>query len=158
MLTKTQYFWTTYPPLVVNVVCERPPRPGGRPRDKRYKSLKQSLFETFLGCFSSKNAFRLEQQHLSNQWIEYFWLFLLYFTGTTRAIYTRKVARQYGICWLKKELFMVHGTLHIFLGIKLFVCQDRKLKLSATVWFRILWNFSKFQLILTNIQTTFFYG
>ena len=31
------------------------------------------------------------------------------------AIYTRKVARQYDICWLKKELSMVHGTLHILL-------------------------------------------
>ena len=37
-----------------------------------------------------------------------------------RAIYTRKVARQHSICWLKKELSMVHGTLHILLGIKLF--------------------------------------
>ena len=27
-----------------------------------------------------------------------------------RAIYTRRVKRQYGICWLKKELSMVHGT------------------------------------------------
>ena len=35
--------------------------------------------------------------------------------GKVRAIYTRRVARQYGICWLKKELSMVHGTLHIFL-------------------------------------------
>ena len=32
-----------------------------------------------------------------------------------RAIYTRRVARQYGICCLKKKLSMVHGTLHIFL-------------------------------------------
>ena len=31
-----------------------------------------------------------------------------------------KVGRQGAICWLKKELSMVHGTLHIFLGIKLF--------------------------------------
>ena len=23
-LTKSQHFWTTYPPLLVNVVCERP--------------------------------------------------------------------------------------------------------------------------------------
>ena len=38
-----------------------------------------------------------------------------------RAIYTRRVVRQYGICWLKKELSMVHVTLHIFLGIKLFL-------------------------------------
>ena len=41
-----------------------------------------------------------------------------------RAIYTRKVKTQYDISWLKKELSMVHGTLHIFLGIKLF-CLSR---------------------------------
>ena len=41
-----------------------------------------------------------------------------------RAIYTRRVARQYGICWSKKELSMVHGALHIFLGIILF-CWSR---------------------------------
>ena len=29
--------------------------------------------------------------------------------------------------------------------------DDRKLKFSATVWFRILWNLAKFQLIQTNI-------
>ena len=36
------------------------------------------------------------------------------------AIYTRIVARQYGICWPKKELSIVHGTIHIFSRIKLF--------------------------------------
>ena len=55
------------------------------------------------------------------------------------AIYTRRVSRQYGICWPKKELSMVHGTIHIFLGIKLFLfliarlVQDRKVNLSASV-------------------------
>ena len=34
--------------------------------------------------------------------------------GDTRAIYTTRVARQYGICWQKRELSMVHSTLHIF--------------------------------------------
>ena len=34
--------------------------------------------------------------------------------GKSRAIYTRRVAGQYGICWLKKELAMVH--------CKCFVC------------------------------------
>ena len=33
------------------------------------------------------------------------------------AIYTGKDVRQYGICWLKKELSMVHGTLDNFLEI-----------------------------------------
>ena len=36
------------------------------------------------------------------------------------AIYTRRVARQYGIYWLKKDLFTVHGIFYIFFGIKLF--------------------------------------
>ena len=31
-----------------------------------------------------------------------------------RAIYTRRVKIHYGIWWLKKELSMVHGTLHFF--------------------------------------------
>ena len=35
--------------------------------------------------------------------------------------YTKRVARQYGICWLKKELSMVHGTLHIFFRNKTFL-------------------------------------
>ena len=39
------------------------------------------------------------------------WVFLV---ANVRAIYTRRVKRQYSICWLKKELSMVHGTLHIF--------------------------------------------
>ena len=37
------------------------------------------------------------------------------------AIYTRRVARQYGICWLKKELSMAHDTLHIFFKNKTFL-------------------------------------
>ena len=36
----------------------------------------------------------------------------------------RRVKIYYGIWWLKKELSMVHGTLQL----KLFVCQERKLK------------------------------
>ena len=27
MLTKSEHFWTTYLPCLVNVVCEQPPRP-----------------------------------------------------------------------------------------------------------------------------------
>ena len=54
---------------------------------------------------------------------------------------------------------MVHDTVHIFFKeLKKFVCQDRKLKFSTSVWFRISWNLAKFQLIWTNIQTIFFYG
>jgi hypothetical protein len=41
------------------------------------------------------------------------------------AIYTRRVARQYGICWLKKEL---SGTWYT---------SYRKMKFSASVGFRI---------------------
>ena len=32
--------------------------------------------------------------------------------SVSRAIYTRGVKRQYGICWLKKELSMVQGVPH----------------------------------------------
>ena len=65
----------------------------------------------------------------------------------SRAIYTRRVARHYSICWLKKELSMVHGTLYIFFMNKTFFCQDRKLKFSASVLgFReTLQNFSSFR-------------
>ena len=42
--------------------------------------------------------------------------------------------------WLKK----------IFLGIRLFVFQDRKLILSASVWNWISWNLAKFQLNQTT--------
>ena len=37
------------------------------------------------------------------------------------AIYTRRVKRQYGICWLKKKLSKVHGTLPIFFRNKTFL-------------------------------------
>ena len=36
-------------------------------------------------------------------------------------IYTRRVARQYGICWFQKELSWRLGTLHIFSGMKTFL-------------------------------------
>ena len=38
--------------------------------------------------------------------------------GIASAIYTRRVARQYGICWLKKGLSWRLDTLHIFLRNK----------------------------------------
>ena len=43
----------------------------------------------------------------------YFFTFVWILAPNTTAIYTRRVARQYEICWLKKELSMVHGTLNI---------------------------------------------
>ena len=52
----------------------------------------------------------------------------------------------------------IHGTWYtsIFSG-NIFFCQDGKMKLSASVWFRILCNLAKLQLIQTNNLTTFFY-
>ena len=47
--------------------------------------------------------------------------------------YTRRVVRQYGICWLKKKLSIVHGKLHISFVNETFFCQDRKLKFSASL-------------------------
>ena len=44
-----------------------------------------------------------------------------FLVGIYSAIYTGRVARQYSICWLKKELSMVHGTLHKFFKNKTFV-------------------------------------
>ena len=41
--------------------------------------------------------------------------------------------------------FWPYGLAHTFLGIKLF--YDRQQKFSASVWFWILWNLTKFQLI-----------
>ena len=41
--------------------------------------------------------------------------------GYNRAIYTRRVRRQYGICWLNKKLSLVHDTLHIFFRNKSFL-------------------------------------
>ena len=49
-----------------------------------------------------------------------------FIVGSVIAIYTRRVEGQHSICWPKKELSMVHGA-PIFLEIKLFVSQDRKL-------------------------------
>ena len=51
----------------------------------------------------------------------------------TRAIYTRRVKIYYGIWCLKKELSMYMVNLKFFLEIKLFFCQDRKLKFSAVI-------------------------
>ena len=82
-----------------------------------------------------------------------------FLVGIYSAIYTGRVARQYGICWLKKELSMVHGTLHIFFRNKTF------LSVKIGSWhFQHLFDLgfrkklAKFQFIPTNIQATFFYG
>ena len=39
---------------------------------------------------------------------------------------------------------------HICFRNIFFVCHDRKLKLSASLWFKISWNLTKFQLIRTT--------
>ena len=44
-----------------------------------------------------------------------------YYIGFASAIYTRRVARQYSICWSKKALSIVRGTLHIFFRNKTFL-------------------------------------
>ena len=67
-------------------------------------------------------------------------------------IYTRRVARQYGICWLKKKT--IHSTWYTSHSS----WESFFLFVKNSVWFRISWNLAKFQLIQTNIQTTFFYG
>ena len=68
---------------------------------------------------------------LNNALIRNFWVVtirwklslanMLWVVATARAIYTRRVARQYGICWLKEELSMVHGTLHTYFRNKTFL-------------------------------------
>ena len=61
------------------------------------------------------------------------------------------------ICWNSLGLFRNYGLDHIFLGIKLFfVFQDRKLKLSASVWNWISWNLTKCQLIQTIVIFIFY--
>ena len=44
----------------------------------------------------------------------YFSCKLFFIISKFRAIYTKRVKIYYGIWWLKKELSMVHGTLHFF--------------------------------------------
>ena len=51
-----------------------------------------------------------------------------------------------------------YGLKNIFLGIKLFAFQDRKLKLSASVYKKISWNLTKFQLIQTIVVFIFSIG
>ena len=43
------------------------------------------------------------------KWLK--WFFIMLYTS---AIYNRRVARQYDVCWFKKVLSWKNGTLHIF--------------------------------------------
>ena len=43
-----------------------------------------------------------------------------------------------------------------FLGIKLFCCQNIKMKLWASFWFIFFWNLPKFQVIQTTFRGLFF--
>ena len=52
----------------------------------------------------------------------------------------RRLTPSFGLPWW-------YGLKNIFLGIKLFVFQDRELKLSVSVWNWISWNLIKIQLI-----------
>ena len=62
-----------------------------------------------------------------------------------------KLGHQGAICWLKKELAMVHFNIFFrnktFLFVKIEIWNFQHL----CIWFRISWNLTKFQLI----QTTF---
>ena len=51
--------------------------------------------------------------------------------GKCRAYYKRSVARQYDICWLKKELSVVHGILYIFLAKKRFCLSRQKAEIFS---------------------------
>ena len=50
-----------------------------------------------------------------------------FFSGIGQSPGLGKLGRQGAICWLKKELSWRNGTFQFF------VCQDRKLKFSASV-------------------------
>ena len=66
---------------------------------------------------------------------------------------TGKLGQQSAICWNSIGLFRDYGLNSIIFRNKtFFVFQDRMLKLSASVWKRISWNLTKFQLIQV-IQT-----
>ena len=50
----------------------------------------------------------------------------------------------------KYGIILGHVTNWIFYEQNFFVCQDRKLKFLASLWFLITWNLTTFQLILTT--------
>ena len=67
-----------------------------------------------------------------------------------------KIRTASAIFWNYLDIFRDYGLKNIFFRNKtFFVFQDRKLKLSASVWKRILWNLTKFQLIQLIQQLLF---
>ena len=58
-----------------------------------------------------------------------------------------KIGTENVICWNSLDLFRDYGLNYIFFRNKTFCFQYRKLKLSASVWKRISWNLTKFELI-----------
>ena len=57
----------------------------------------------------------------------------------------KKIGTANKICWNPLDLLRDYGLNYIFFRNKTFVFQDRKLKLSASVWKRISWNLTKLQ-------------
>jgi hypothetical protein len=56
----------------------------------------------------------------------------------------------------RRVLFRELVDFGFFLGINLFFCQDRQLKFSVSVWFRISWNLTKFQVTQKTFRWFFF--
>ena len=104
------------------------------------KTFKTDIMKVGL-VFSISNFF-IAKTSLANNWrsfsSSYSALVVLFRTGQCSDLET----------WLRLYFF--------FFGIKLFVFQDRKLKLSASVQKWISWNLTKFQLIQL-IQTNVIY-
>ena len=61
-----------------------------------------------------------------------------------------KLGQQSAIYWNSLGLCRDYSLNYIFFRNKTFVFQDRKLKISASVWRRISWNLTKFQLNQTT--------
>ena len=66
---------------------------------------------------------------------------------------------QNWLSWGEPKSFMVKITLssgHLLVGkiifLAFFVFQDTQLKFSVSVWFKISWNLTKFQLIQTTLN------
>ena len=71
-----------------------------------------------------------------------------------------KIRTASAIFWIYLVIFSDYSLKNIFLGITIFVFQERKLKLSASVWNPILLSLTKFQpiqLIQTIVIFNFFY-
>ena len=71
-----------------------------------------------------------------------------------QSLWWGKLGRQGDICWLKKELVMVHGTLDILLGIKLFCLSREKSEIFSISLISFSWNLTKFQ----HFRTTLMYS